>query len=58
MSGRGVRIHAYFEDRDHHQGKPLWSALLECLRRDPHPVCSRHTSSLTLRAPEGVLWPP
>jgi uncharacterized protein len=34
MSGRGVRVRAYFGERDHHQGKPLWSALLEFLRRE------------------------
>jgi uncharacterized protein len=34
MSGRGVRVRAYFGERDHHQGKPHWSALLEFLRRE------------------------
>src|SRR5215211_9241281 len=34
MSGRGVRVRAYFGERDHQQGKPLWSALLEFLRRE------------------------
>ena len=34
MNGRGVRVRAYFGERDHHQGKPLWSALLESLRRE------------------------
>jgi len=34
MSGRGVRVRAYFGERDHHQGRPLWSALLEFLRRE------------------------
>jgi PII-like signaling protein len=32
--GRGVRVRAYFGERDHHQGKPLWSALLELLRHE------------------------
>jgi PII-like signaling protein len=32
ISGRGVRVRAYFGERDRHQGKPLWSALLEFLR--------------------------
>ena len=32
--GRGVRVRAYFGERDHHNGKPLWSALLEFLRRE------------------------
>jgi PII-like signaling protein len=34
MTGRGVRVRAYFGERDHYQGKPLWSALLEFLRRE------------------------
>ena len=34
MDGRGVRVRAYFGERDHHNGKPLWSALLEFLRRE------------------------
>ncbi|HEU5433321.1 MAG TPA: DUF190 domain-containing protein [Thermomicrobiales bacterium] len=32
ISGRGVRVRAYFGERDRHLGKPLWSALLEYLR--------------------------
>jgi uncharacterized protein len=32
LDGRGVRVRAYFGERDHHHGKPLWSALLEFLR--------------------------
>lgn len=32
--GRGVRVRAYFGERDHHHGKPLWSALLDLLRRE------------------------
>lgn len=34
MPGRGVRVRAYFGERDHHQGKPLWSAFLEFLRHE------------------------
>ena len=34
MGGRGIRVRAYFGERDRHQGKPLWSALLEYLRRE------------------------
>lgn len=34
MNGRGLRIRAYFGERDTHHGKPLWSALLEHLRRE------------------------
>lgn len=34
VSRRGVRVRAYFGERDHHQGKPLWSALLELLRHE------------------------
>lgn len=32
FSGQGVRMRAYFGERDQHQGKPLWNALLELLR--------------------------
>lgn len=32
LDGRGVRVRAYFGERDHHHGKPLWNALLEFLR--------------------------
>lgn len=34
LNGRGVRVRAYFGERDKHRGKPLWSALLELLRRE------------------------
>jgi PII-like signaling protein len=34
IDGRGVRVRAYFGERDTHHGKPLWSALLELLRRE------------------------
>jgi PII-like signaling protein len=34
MDGRGVRVRAYFGERDRHRGKPLWGALLEYLRRE------------------------
>ena len=32
LDGSGIRVRAYFGERDHHHGKPLWSALLEFLR--------------------------
>jgi PII-like signaling protein len=32
LDGLGIRVRAYFGERDHHHGKPLWSALLEFLR--------------------------
>jgi PII-like signaling protein len=34
INGRGVRVRAYFGERDKHDHKPLWSALLEFLRRE------------------------
>ena len=34
LNGRGIRVRAYFGERDRHHGKPLWSALLEHLRRE------------------------
>ena len=34
IEGRGIRVRAYFGERDRHHGKPLWSALLEFLRRE------------------------
>jgi PII-like signaling protein len=34
LNGTGVRVRAYFGERDTHAGKPLWSALLEYLRRE------------------------
>src|SRR5689334_16145332 len=33
LNGRGVRVRIYFGERDKQHGKPLWSALLEELRR-------------------------
>ncbi|HEY7031420.1 MAG TPA: DUF190 domain-containing protein [Thermomicrobiales bacterium] len=30
----GVRVRAYFGERDKHHGTPLWSAILELLRRE------------------------
>jgi len=32
LRGRGVRVRCYFGERDRHDGKALWSALLEFLR--------------------------
>ena len=32
LDGGGTRVRVYFGERDHHHGKPLWSALLELLR--------------------------
>jgi PII-like signaling protein len=38
ITGRGIRVRVYFGERDHAPGrllgKPLWSALLEYLRRE------------------------
>ena len=34
LGGRGVRVRVYFGERDKHRGKPLWSALLDYLRRE------------------------
>ncbi len=38
ITGRGLRVRVYFGERDHAPGallpKPLWSALLEYLRRE------------------------
>ncbi|HZS01912.1 MAG TPA: DUF190 domain-containing protein [Chloroflexota bacterium] len=38
ITGRGLRVRIYFGERDHARdgfpGKPLWSALLEYLRRE------------------------
>jgi PII-like signaling protein len=34
IEGRGIRVRAYFGERDRHEGKPLWSALLEFLRHE------------------------
>jgi PII-like signaling protein len=34
ITGRGTRVRVYFGERDHYHGKPLWSALLEYLRRE------------------------
>lgn len=33
INGRGVRVRVYFGERDRHDGQPLWSALLQYLRR-------------------------
>lgn len=33
LTGDGRRIRVYFGESDRHEGKPLWSALLETLRR-------------------------
>jgi PII-like signaling protein len=33
INGEGVRVRAYFGERDRAGGAPLWSALLEFLRR-------------------------
>jgi uncharacterized protein len=41
ISGRGLRVRAYFGERDRHHGKPLWSALLEFLR-------SQHAAGATV----------
>ena len=34
INGEGVRVRAYFGERDRSAGAPLWSALLEYLRRE------------------------
>ena len=34
MEGRGVRVRAYFGERDRQHGRPLWSVLLEFLRHE------------------------
>lgn len=34
IDGEGVRVRAYFGERDKSAGTPLWSALLEHLRRE------------------------
>ncbi len=33
INGRGIRVRAYFGERDRHRGTSPWSALLEFLRR-------------------------
>ena len=33
LTGQGRRVRVYFGECDRHEGKPLWSALLDCLRR-------------------------
>ncbi len=33
ISGPGTRVRIYFGEGDHYHGKPLWSALLDFLRR-------------------------
>jgi uncharacterized protein len=32
ITGVGIRVRVYFGERDRHDGKPLWSALLDWLR--------------------------
>ncbi len=34
LSGRGIRVRAYFGERDRHGHNTLWNALLEFLRRE------------------------
>jgi PII-like signaling protein len=34
ITGRGTRVRIYFGERDHYRGKPLWSALVDFLRRE------------------------
>jgi uncharacterized protein len=34
IGGRGVRVRVYFGERDHHDHKPLWAALLDLLRAE------------------------
>jgi PII-like signaling protein len=34
LGSRGLRVRAYFGERDQHRGKSLWSALLEYLRQE------------------------
>lgn len=34
IEGAGVRVRIYFGERDKHDGKSLWSAILELLRRE------------------------
>ena len=34
LTGRGTRVRIYFGEHDHYEGKSLWSALLDFLRRE------------------------
>jgi PII-like signaling protein len=34
ISGRGTRVRIYFGEHDHHGHTPLWSAMLDFLRRE------------------------
>ncbi len=34
LRGHGIRVRAYFGERDRHGGQPLWNALLLHLRRE------------------------
>ncbi len=34
ITGRGRRVRVYFGESDRHEGRPLWSALLDALRRN------------------------
>ena len=34
IGGRGRRVRVYFGESDRHEGRPLWSALLDTLRRN------------------------
>ena len=34
ITGRGRRVRVYFGESDRHEGRPLWSALLDTLRRN------------------------
>jgi PII-like signaling protein len=34
LNGKGIRVRIYFGERDRHGRKPLWTALLELLRRE------------------------
>jgi PII-like signaling protein len=34
ITGRGTRVRIYFGERDHYHGKPLWSAVVDFLRRE------------------------
>ena len=34
ITGPGKRVRIYFGERDHYDGRPLWNALLEYLRKE------------------------
>jgi uncharacterized protein len=34
IGARGMRVRAYFGERDRHEGQPLWAALLHFLKRE------------------------